>query len=395
MSHTATGEWQSFELRMRRRRAERLVLRADVAADAGCFEDAQAALAEARTLWPGAPGIAEVQYKIDADNVIPPHDVILADPPAPVQTGVLSPDPALFLDLTAPLDPNPAPASVPSRWKEVTAAAAALVFVCAAVAVLATTTLHSRLSARDAKSIADVIEAATPYVPMDRSAQTPATDTVLPSDTLPQVAAPRPIDTTPPTAAPLRTEAKPQPPVREPVHALAPVPIDEPSRVAAPAVADAVQPESTAPMPATLSAPAAPPPAVSPPGIVATTGISMPAAPSASVQPPQEVLVRSALARYAKAYTDLDVDAAERVWPSVNRSALERAFGSLDSQRVSLGDCRIQVDVATAHASCSGTATWRPKVGGRERTDARRWDFDLVEKSNNGWQITNARVQNR
>ena len=107
------------------------------------------------------------------------------------------------------------------------------------------------------------------------------------------------------------------------------------------------------------------------------------------------MLVRSALAGYARAYSDLDVEAAERVWPSVNRSALERAFGSLESQRVSLGDCRIQVDVATAHASCSGTATWKPKIGGRERTDDRRWDFELVERSASGWQITSARVQNR
>jgi hypothetical protein len=34
-------------------------------------------------------------------------------------------------------------------------------------------------------------------------------------------------------------------------------------------------------------------------------------------------------------------------------------------------------------------------VGGRERTDQRRWDFDLVEKSASGWQITTVRVQNK
>jgi hypothetical protein len=119
-----------------------------------------------------------------------------------------------------------------------------------------------------------------------------------------------------------------------------------------------------------------------------------PAFAPASVTPPQEPLIRSALARYAGAYTDLDVDAAARVWPSVNRSALARAFGGLESQRVSLRECRINLEGNSAHASCSGSATWTPKVGGGQRTDERTWAFDL-EKSTAGWQITNARVQNR
>src|SRR6476661_3150423 len=75
-SHTATGEWQSFELRMRRRRAERLVLRAEVAADAGFPDDARTCLDEARRLAPGLTAIASVQEKLDA----PPAAV--AEPPA-------------------------------------------------------------------------------------------------------------------------------------------------------------------------------------------------------------------------------------------------------------------------------------------------------------------------
>src|SRR3954467_14961354 len=58
VSHTATGEWQSFELRMRRRRAERLALRAEMAASAGFEEDARACLAEARSLAPDLPELA-------------------------------------------------------------------------------------------------------------------------------------------------------------------------------------------------------------------------------------------------------------------------------------------------------------------------------------------------
>jgi len=65
VSHTATGEWQSFEGRMRRRRAERLALRADVAADAGCIEEAREALAEARTLAPTLPELDRIEHKLD------------------------------------------------------------------------------------------------------------------------------------------------------------------------------------------------------------------------------------------------------------------------------------------------------------------------------------------
>jgi len=393
MSHTATGEWKSFEIRMLHRRAERLVLRADVAADAGCLDDARAFLEEARTLWPAAPGIAEVQHKIDSDSVIPAPAPAVAPPkwnevPAVLGGGAIQ---------------APAPAVLPTKWKEVAAAGAAVLFVCVALAVLAGTTLHRRLSARDAKAIVDIIEPPTPYAPIERAPQTSAPvdargsgDTIQQTAATPAVDSPRPIDATRVPGAALRAEAEPTTQVREPVHALAPVPITEPSRASIALPTSTVQSETPAPVPEPAPAPAPPAPAaVSPPGIVATTGMSMPVSPSASIQPPQEMLVRSALARYAKAYSELDVDAAERVWPSVNRSALERAFSSLDSQRVSLGDCRIQIDVATAHASCSGTATWRPKVGGRARTDERHWDFDLVEKAASGWQITSARVQNK
>jgi hypothetical protein len=96
--------------------------------------------------------------------------------------------------------------------------------------------------------------------------------------------------------------------------------------------------------------------------------------------PSEEPLVRGTLERYAKAYSDLNVEAVALVWPSVNRAALERAFESLDSERVSLGNCRIRIDGTTAHASCAGTGD-------------RSWDFDL-EKSAEGWQITSARVRN-
>jgi hypothetical protein len=106
-------------------------------------------------------------------------------------------------------------------------------------------------------------------------------------------------------------------------------------------------------------------------------------------------VVRFVLSRYASAYNALDADAAQRVWPRVNRDALRRAFDSLASQQISLGDCRIDVAASSAQARCAGTATWAPKVGGGgTRTEARDWTFELARAAS-GWQIVSARVQNR
>jgi hypothetical protein len=124
------------------------------------------------------------------------------------------------------------------------------------------------------------------------------------------------------------------------------------------------------------------------------TGTAPGGADSIAIEPPQDALVRGTLESYAAAYSRLDADAAQRVWPVVNVDALSRAFDTLASQRVSLGDCRIQVDGTSAQARCAGTATWTPKVGGGEHTDERNWTFEL-SKANGRWEIVSARVQNR
>ena len=55
-SHTATQQWQSFEMRMRRRRVERCLLRASVAIEAGVLDDAREASTKCRRLDPNEPG---------------------------------------------------------------------------------------------------------------------------------------------------------------------------------------------------------------------------------------------------------------------------------------------------------------------------------------------------
>ena len=49
---------------MRRRRADRLLLRAEVAIEHGCREDARACLAEARQLAPDLPAIGVIERQL-------------------------------------------------------------------------------------------------------------------------------------------------------------------------------------------------------------------------------------------------------------------------------------------------------------------------------------------
>jgi hypothetical protein len=351
MSHTATGEWKSFEVRMSHRRAERLVARADVAVAAGSLEEARTSLEEARALWPTVPGLIDVQQKIvDVQQKIEARGVAAA------KTGV------------------------PSRWLELAAATLAVAFGASAAGLLLLTpqpmvlpapppvAMFEVLPSRDLTAAVDAISivdrerggdrgtgvdretgrgdqgsgiGGQPSVPQDHGAGT--------SNRAPEIETPAPV----PAEAPIANRTPPRPAIPDP-----PPPIPD---VAA----------STAPSPVVLAA-----------------------SNSATVQPPQEALIRNALGRYAAAYTDLDVDAAGRVWPSVNRTALGRAFASLESQRVSLRECRIEVDGNAAHASCDGSATWTPKIGGGAHTDERSWSFDL-EKASAGWQIVSTHVQNR
>jgi hypothetical protein len=65
-SHTSGEQWLSFELRMRRRRAERCLLRAHAALRAGLVEDARRALAEAKEMEPAMPAAAALEAGIAA-----------------------------------------------------------------------------------------------------------------------------------------------------------------------------------------------------------------------------------------------------------------------------------------------------------------------------------------
>ena len=127
----------------------------------------------------------------------------------------------------------------------------------------------------------------------------------------------------------------------------------------------------------------------SPPPVTAPVVTAKVAAPSPVSG---ERIVRGVLNEYAAAYSALDADAAQRLWPDVNRAALARAFAGLASQQIALDNCRVDLAGSAAHAECRGTMKWTPRVGDRRaKTERRTWTFDLAERAD-GWRITSARA---
>lgn len=91
--------------------------------------------------------------------------------------------------------------------------------------------------------------------------------------------------------------------------------------------------------------------------------------------------------QYRDAFNALDPAAARAVWPSVDSSALKRAFGQLHEQAFAFDDCQISVIGERAVASCGGTLRYVPKVGNRQaRVERRQWEFNLRE-AGEGWAI--------
>ena len=97
--------------------------------------------------------------------------------------------------------------------------------------------------------------------------------------------------------------------------------------------------------------------------------------------------VRQTLRRYAHAYGDLDVEATARVWPSVDRRALARAFATIRSQGLTFDSCEIDVTDGQATAHCRGIIRFVPKVGSPTPSSTpQEWQFRM-RKSTTDWQI--------
>jgi hypothetical protein len=365
VSHTSTGEWQSFEVRMRRRRAERLVLRAEAAADAGCLDDARMCLTEARGLAPDLPGLDALDQRLS--------------PAAPVE--------------------------LPATRSRAFVAAAVMAALIAALVFLGwpmVSRLDLPIESRRMPQTTVPAAVPEPVTPAPRPAPASTPDTSVSETSVPAANVPAPeVARIPPAETRVETPVtKPEKPV-----APAPPPKDVPARVTDPAESlprvsrvDSLPSAESTPGRVTVPPPPSAIAAAPPPVNVLTLPIASEPAPvvrpTPAPEPSQEPAVRSVLNRYASAYSTLDVDAAQRVWPGVNRGALSRAFEGLDSQEISLGNCRINVAAASATALCSGTASWSPKIGGGRRSEARQWTFELARGAA-GWEIVTARVQNR
>jgi hypothetical protein len=107
----------------------------------------------------------------------------------------------------------------------------------------------------------------------------------------------------------------------------------------------------------------------------------------------EETSVRAALQRYRDAYDDLDAQSAREIWPGVDEGALARAFGGLESQKLTFDACQVRMRGWLATAVCRGTARYVTKVGSRiPHVEPRQWSFTL-QKHGADWRIETARAQ--
>ncbi len=441
-SHTATDQWQSFELRMRRRRIERCVLRAGAAFDEGIFDAALEAIEEAAHLDPYDESIKALAAKIRIASVAPP-------PPAPsIDSITLMAPPVETVDIPildpfeVPIDPfevRTEEASTVEKDVEVVedrgrgtrtwlAAAAALILLSGVGGWMWTRSRIDATTPPTAAIHAPVASTASPGIspaaPAADPAVTPAEPAVLPqpvADTIAQAVVETAAGTTGAATLPLpgpvvdppqTTVANPTPlprlgevptlPANAPVErALADAPAAAPPTAAIPAVsavstdirtATPDAPDVPAIESAALRAPIGENVASSPIASTTAPAAAPPAATPVASPASDERAIRASLTRYEAAYNRLDAAAAGSVWPSVDRRALARAFEGLVSQTVSLGDCVIAVTGTTARVECLGSARWTPRVGGGPQSAPRRWRF-VLRNERGDWLITDAEVR--
>jgi hypothetical protein len=404
-SHTASQQWLSFELRMRRRRAERCLLRANEALQAGRVEDARRAVAEAREMAPSMPELAALEAGIaahvrrrararyarlasvaagltmlalttlvvwpawtgsspepdrnagaHADSGVPPAAV--ASPASPVVEPLPeqpAPEPSLEQPAPEPLREQPAPEPL-----------------------------------REQAAPEPLREQAAPEPLREQAAAEPPREQPAPELRREQPAPE--VRREQPAPGPSREQPAPGLLASRDGAVLQPrEPVSEATSGTRPS-ARSLEPEATPGTPLKLSPlpafdttpPPAPPPLEA--GVATSTAGGLD---TRSGTQADSAAIRRALARYEAAYSNLDVSAARAVWPTLDQRALARAFDGLAMQRISLNDCDVVVTGATARATCAGTAAWTAKVGGGRRTQARRWAFQL-KNADGTWQIVRA-----
>jgi hypothetical protein len=126
----------------------------------------------------------------------------------------------------------------------------------------------------------------------------------------------------------------------------------------------------------------------------APAAVASPPAPVATRGPMVEANeVRSVLDGYADAFSTLDANATQRVWPGADVRGLARAFDQLTAQTITFNRCDVKASGESADAVCVGRATWVPKVGDRSpRSEQRTWRFALG-RDGDEWVIDRVQVQ--
>lgn len=435
-------------MRMRRRRAERCLLRAEAALDADFLDDAREAIEEAAGLTPDDPAVCRLvarlaEARLDADLRIDspelPVDVLLREPIPDEFPSTLpasgDPGPIAVGDFQTDFPSEEARAraerteTTRTRWPFIAAAVMALMLAgSGAVGWYWTQArqvlprpVHSTASNQPVSSenrpgpvppTAPAIEQPVPAAPpAERTDAVGVVSTDVAAGTFgrdasalarePEAAEPLKRETETPAASSASADVSTRPrdsgepgdaPISTRIAESTPAP-------SPPAASPSVQPALLLPEPVPL--PAAPLAAVAdipaPRGPAPAAALPAAATRADSAPPPvaavdREQLVRATLTRYENAYSTLNAAAASAVWPSVDRRALARAFEDLSSQTVTLGRCAVRMNGEAAQADCAGNASWTPKVGGGTKRAARRWRFEL-QQNGNDWVIVRAAVQ--
>jgi hypothetical protein len=124
----------------------------------------------------------------------------------------------------------------------------------------------------------------------------------------------------------------------------------------------------------------------------AVTPAPAPAPPPPSPEARETAAVEAVLERYRLAFSTLNSGVSD-FWPGVPSRALDKAFNELESQSFDFDQCRVQLKGSQADATCTGTATFVPKVGDKTpRTQSRQWSFRLV-RAGNRWIIDSVHVR--
>ena len=335
--------WMGFEQRIQERRFQALVEAMKTAIATGDAVGAHVALEEARELRPTAPGLETLAARIDAMRPMPP-----------------------------PPPPSTAPAT---RWR----AASGVLLLLVGVSLLTGLEYMRQAADPDSDTASDVVSMRPPTLTNARPAASPAESAVATAPAMNMVDSDE-------SRLPRGTSGFDVPAAR-----------DAGSNAGGNRVTPrALQPPAFERRP--LPDGEVPDDFVYPSGRELPRGLSLQVLPirsSASLPPaparPDDSRVRETLNAYARAYGQLDAAAARQVWPSVDERALARAFAALSSQNLSFDDCHVDVQSATASASCRGRTSFTG-AGGDARTEPRHWRFEL-RREGEEWKIETAEAR--